>query len=507
MRVITLKSKWIVAVLIILLVSCGKESEIDGPTDPDGNEEPSQQKYIEVKPVTHTVSFENQKISIEVKTSFNDISVHVSDTNWIKMIGRNQQIYSFTVFENYEWDKRSATITFIGDSDHKSTVNITQTASTKGIIADFQDGDYPFSIKIKIDCYAPNIYATTKEPIQTLGCFYGTDSSKLDKGGKYFEFYYADKVATNRFAHIYPFDLIPAGTKLYAKAFYTTANHVVYGKTLSYTIFGSNPPAPTYEIPVVFHVLTDPRVEGNHINDNLIKEILASTNLIFRGCSRSHLSDWIPADTKVSFKLENIVRYEKGVVENIIDKTGKSAFTFLRDETPGLQYYDPKKYINIWIIDCDDVAGVGSVFQYVRSGGIALPGFNVNDTVTEPSSKGKLGIVIANLFKSEDNIKTVNYYSTLAHELGHYLGLYHAFTESGCDETNDYCEDTPNYNRAEYIPVANQLNFNRIGCNGVIFESTNVMDYFYSRRLGFTPNQCERMQYAIKYGVFIPDGD
>ena len=44
---------------------------------------------------------------------------------------------------------------------------------------------------------------------------------------------------------------------------------------------------------------------------------------------------------------------------------------------------------------------------------------------------------------------------TLAHELGHYLGLHHIYTErnsepvDSCGDT-DFCEDTPSYNRIEY---------------------------------------------------------
>lgn len=500
------KYKFIIAALVVLFVSCGVNPDIEVPSDGDGKEDPVTEDYINVSPSTLTISDKPQKISIIVETTFDDLNVSVSDSSWIKLSDINQKTYIFTVLENYEWENRTATISFTGDPNHSATIKLTQSFGTKGIRADLIDGDYPFSVKVKVECLMEYIRYTTKETILTLGCFYGTDSTKLGKGGKYFEFYYADHDLTNKFSHIYPFDLIPAGTEIFAKPFYTTANHIVYGKTISRTIFGTNPSVSVYEIPVVFHVLTDPRIEGNQINDNLIKETLASTNLIFRGSSRSHLCDWIPTDTKISFRLEDIVRYDNETTVNMVNQTEKSAYKFLNNVTPGIQYFDPRKYINIWIMDCDDVGGVGSSFSIVRSSGGIMPGFRVDDNITEPPSKSKLGIVIANLVQGQDNIKTNNYYSTLAHELGHYLGLYHPFTENGCDAINDYCNDTPNYNRAEYMPVANQMNFDRVGCNGEKFVSTNVMDYFFTRRLGFTPNQCERMHYAIEYGVFIPKG-
>ena len=54
------------------------------------------------------------------------------------------------------------------------------------------------------------------------------------------------------------------------------------------------------------------------------------------------------------------------------------------------------------------------------------------------------GIVLNNTHIYEDD-----FYKTLAHELGHYLGLFHVFSEKGCDET-DYCDDTENYDRTAY---------------------------------------------------------
>lgn len=54
---------------------------------------------------------------------------------------------------------------------------------------------------------------------------------------------------------------------------------------------------------------------------------------------------------------------------------------------------------------------------------------------------------------------------TLAHELGHYLGLHHVFAEEkndkgytsidDCQDT-DYCEDTPSYNILEYNKMLTQ---------------------------------------------------
>ena len=94
---------------------------------------------------------------------------------------------------------------------------------------------------------------------------------------------------------------------------------------------------------------------------------------------------------------------------------------------------------------------------------------------------------------------------TLSHELGHYLGLFHAFSEhkvenadgttttdtsEGCYDT-DYCEDTPSYNRTEYMEYIEyymkshstprlQNVLLSTPCEGDNYLSANIMDYSYT---------------------------
>ena len=115
---------------------------------------------------------------------------------------------------------------------------------------------------------------------------------------------------------------------------------------------------------------------------------------------------------------------------------------------------------------------------------------------------------------------------TLAHELGHYFGLRHVFSESmqgACVDT-DFCKDTPSYNKStdydQYLQMIwseQQFNpnfdnefkwedvFKRSSCkDGSDFVSHNIMDYSYSYLDEFTADQRARMRHVLDYSPLIP---
>ena len=115
---------------------------------------------------------------------------------------------------------------------------------------------------------------------------------------------------------------------------------------------------------------------------------------------------------------------------------------------------------------------------------------------------------------------------TLAHELGHYLGLHHAFDEnesSGLSADcidSDYCEDTPSYNRMAYmmnlkallqeaVQQGKTLSMNeavkRENCKtGQIFSSYNLMDYEISYADRLTNDQRNRIRHVLTYSPLTP---
>lgn len=117
---------------------------------------------------------------------------------------------------------------------------------------------------------------------------------------------------------------------------------------------------------------------------------------------------------------------------------------------------------------------------------------------------------------------------TLAHELGHYLGLKHVFAEKdtdtgsepieSCTDT-DYCTDTKSYNKPaydrwliSYIEQHKQAGndlvmkelIKRSNDSGEEWDSDNFMDYAVSLSFRFTPEQKYRMRQVLYYSPLIP---
>lgn len=114
---------------------------------------------------------------------------------------------------------------------------------------------------------------------------------------------------------------------------------------------------------------------------------------------------------------------------------------------------------------------------------------------------------------------------TVAHELGHYLGLLHAFTENAegemvdsCSDT-DHCKDTPSYDRLDYMAwltkFAEEHKYDeehyledyakRYDCEREdTFISHNIMDYFMSFTDELTPDQRKRINNVLEYSPLMP---
>ncbi|MFA6832963.1 MAG: M43 family zinc metalloprotease, partial [Bacteroidaceae bacterium] len=114
---------------------------------------------------------------------------------------------------------------------------------------------------------------------------------------------------------------------------------------------------------------------------------------------------------------------------------------------------------------------------------------------------------------------------TLAHELGHYLGLHHPFSEdekgnltTSCINS-DYCDDTPSYDRAAYekvlmlllasqpdsIPIPMKEAATRESCEtSKEFVGRNIMDYEVCYSDQFTSDQRTRIRHVLAYSPLIP---
>lgn len=90
----------------------------------------------------------------------------------------------------------------------------------------------------------------------------------------------------------------------------------------------------------------------------------------------------------------------------------------------------------------------------------------------------------------------------LAHELGHFLNLSHPFA-AGCSESPSpffgNIQDTPRQQPPD--PVSgSEL---KKDCQGLLFQSTNVMDY-YIKHTSFTQDQVNYMRQTIAHPYYLP---
>lgn len=296
----------------------------------------------------------------------------------------------------------------------------------------------------------------------------------------------------------------------------------------------------TYRIPVIFHVLyKDKNDPHQYISANRIKQVLDKVNQYYDGKTIATGGD-AGQDINLEFYLPET------------DEAGQPL------ETPGVEYifwnempidcedfmtsdndrildllWDMNKYINIMLYNFDPVVDGGTILGISHlplstEGKNYLEGlYGVEYTHLENSDLAYPQCVSINsLYFDQDT--PAGYYNamdanvTLAHELGHYLGLHHAFDEDdNAEETgglstacidSDYCPDTPSYNRyayqmmlEEYYKNFSMEAFERENCQtGETFISYNLMDYEISHSDRFTPDQRERMRHVLEYSPLIP---
>ena len=264
-----------------------------------------------------------------------------------------------------------------------------------------------------------------------------------------------------------------------------------------------------YNLPVVFHVLYQNKSDAQqYVSPNRLSEILNAVNRLYKKSMQS-------ADMNLTFTLATASpdgeKMDQPGVE-YISWPGSYPIdcdAFMNDdinETAGKGYvryvWDPNRYINIMVYNFANEPGSNTTTL-----GISHLPFTINSRFINEEST-------ATTYKPADI--TV----TLAHELGHYLGLHHVFSETergnSCEDT-DYCTDTPTYNKEAYdmnyayIAANEPENFtfanlvNRENClTGESFVSHNIMDYAISHSDQFTPEQRARIRHVLLYSPLIP---
>lgn len=252
----------------------------------------------------------------------------------------------------------------------------------------------------------------------------------------------------------------------------------------------------TATLPVIFHIIHHGEAVGSvdNVPAYIIQNSLDKLNQNFRNDPQSE-------DVGLQFRLATIdpdgdPLDEPGIHRVYSPGYGAISEMDLYNTTLLQQFWNPRDYINVWIADTyspswganniswatfpvmtyeHPLNGLSSIYE--NSAGNFYPSYTD-------------GIVLSNEMLVQDANGNI-----LAHEMGHYFGLYHVFDEN-C--LGDYLTDTYHYNRDNYDPFGTN-NLLRFTCQGNWVSGDNYMDYFMQNTYRFTSGQRQRMRYAASY--------
>ena len=284
-----------------------------------------------------------------------------------------------------------------------------------------------------------------------------------------------------------------------------------------------------YCLPVVFHVLYNKESnKKQNVIEGHLAELIAEVNKLYAQCG---------VDLGLEFAMathdpEGNLLEEPGVDRHKINEETLNSSSFMgygRDPKKYCTYmWDPNRYVNIFVYTFEDKGILGiSHFPYaIKPHAMeGLTELEVDAPWEELPWPQCVSINNEYIYSHEAYYTMTDVVNTLAHELGHFLGLRHAFSED--PETydrdicldSDFCTDTPTYNKVAYDKFMQgcmqsggsiddnekQLLLMREDCEtGLEFRSTNIMDYAYTEANRFTPQQAARIRYVLEHSPYIP---
>ncbi len=284
-------------------------------------------------------------------------------------------------------------------------------------------------------------------------------------------------------------------------------------------------------LPVVFHVFySDAEDSLQYVDASRIASILDKVNAYYAGENggqnmnlqfslATHNPYGAPLDPPgVEYVKQDVPAMDCN--EFMTDNTGKY--------TPYL--WEPNEYINVMLYnfvpsaDSDsEILGISHLPYTPESNYLEGTNSTTYPYLTLENLQYPYSVSINSRYFYEDGSPEQydpdNISCTLAHELGHYLGLLHVFSDNDNAETcadTDYCADTYSYNYADYLgyvgyavqnyrgeQLYNAL-YQRTSCGGEIYFSDNIMDYHWVTNYHFTSDQRTRVRHVLHNSPLLP---
>ena len=242
-------------------------------------------------------------------------------------------------------------------------------------------------------------------------------------------------------------------------------------------------------LPVIVHIFHEGEAygQGSHLTQEIVVEAIDHLNYFYAGngdqAENTFIDFCLAAEDLLGLPMSGIVYHD-------------------------LNDYGPYTGSLGNIVNGDFYVGLQNTYSYSTSNYLEIfvapwtQGYN-GFTSTPPSN---LGIwVRTSRFGFGSHAAPSNLNTTLCHEIGHWSGLLHTFSngywsnynsceealqESNCQGYGDYVCDTP----------ATPVNYSCLGsCSDIEADLSNVMDYLPgSCRIGFTIGQIERMHQKLE---------
>ena len=293
--------------------------------------------------------------------------------------------------------------------------------------------------------------------------------------------------------------------------------------SVSQPAFTGNLDTYDYHLPVVFHVMYHNKSDKKQNPDkSQFTKILDAVNKLY-AANNMHIVFEMAKYNDEGEELE-----EPGIIRKQVDFKEYDPHEFLKDEDYAEDVQNLKKFINIFVFcfaqSSDKSTTLGLTTLPIVPTAYPLKYLVDTDAANEYAYlTTPYGVCINNEaideWQDEKTVNPIYIVATVAHEIGHYIGLLHTFSEIECEE-DDGCEDTPisDYNNyIEYITdyIAKQQAAGkkitieevakRTDCKtGEEFIADNILDYAYTIGDVFTADQKKRTRHVLKYGALTP---